>query len=189
MSFKLGKNNLFKQSGICRNHINNFSPFYLQIRRTSMILRSNNISSSSTTSSQSSNGTVMQKPNTPNGNQTNALTLKLKTNANVVTTTTTTASTSSSQSQQQQPALIYSPPSPLSPHTMATKCGFSPNVTTQSCTVIDDKDAQIKSLQGEIVSLKDVIKSRDAEIVKLRREIHKLKVSERRRLWKILRYI
>ena len=44
--------------------------------------------------------------------------------------------------------------------------------------MVDDKDAQIKALQGEIVSLKDVIKSRDAEITKLRREIHKLKVRE-----------
>ncbi|XP_036321218.1 cGMP-dependent protein kinase, isozyme 1-like [Rhagoletis pomonella] len=63
----------------------------------------------------------------------------------------------------------------LSPHTMATTCGFSPNMTTKSCNVTDDRDAQIKSMQGEIVSLKDVIKARDAEIVKLRREIHKLK--------------
>uniref|UniRef100_A0A0K8UPR2 cGMP-dependent protein kinase, isozyme 1 n=1 Tax=Bactrocera latifrons TaxID=174628 RepID=A0A0K8UPR2_BACLA len=64
---------------------------------------------------------------------------------------------------------------PQSPHTMATTCGFSPNVTTKSCNVTDDRDAQIKSMQGEIVSLKDVIKARDAEIAKLRREIHKLK--------------
>lgn len=66
---------------------------------------------------------------------------------------------------------------PQSPHTMATTCGFSPNVTTKSCNVTDDRDAQIKSMQGEIVSLKDVIKARDAEITKIRREIHKLKVS------------
>ncbi|XP_011181149.2 cGMP-dependent protein kinase, isozyme 1 [Zeugodacus cucurbitae] len=64
---------------------------------------------------------------------------------------------------------------PQSPHTMATTCGFSPNVTTKSCHVTDDRDAQIKSMQGEIVSLKDVIKAREAEIAKLRREIHKLK--------------
>ncbi|XP_053957663.1 cGMP-dependent protein kinase, isozyme 1 [Anastrepha ludens] len=64
---------------------------------------------------------------------------------------------------------------PHSPHTMATTCGFSPNMTTKSCNVTDDRDAQIKSMQGEIVSLKDVIKARDAEIAKLRREIHKLK--------------
>lgn len=98
----------------------------------------------------------------------NSLNLKLQ---------TMTTATGMPTTQQSQPALVHSPPSPQSPHTMATKCGFSPNVTTQSCMVIDDKDAQIKSLQGEIVSLKDVIKSRDAEIVKLRREIHKLKVS------------
>lgn len=71
----------------------------------------------------------------------------------------------------------FSQSSPKSPHTMATTCGFSPNVTTKSCVATDDRDAQIKSLQGEVVSLKDVIKSRDAEIIKLRREIHKLKVN------------
>uniref|UniRef100_A0A1I8P6X5 cGMP-dependent protein kinase n=1 Tax=Stomoxys calcitrans TaxID=35570 RepID=A0A1I8P6X5_STOCA len=160
-----------------------------QIRKTSMILRSNISSNSSTaTYSQYPNASVMPKtvinsnnassnvaqpyPHA-NNNSTlpaaNSLTLKLQ--GNVIATSNTAVS----QQQQPQPALIYSPPSPQSPHTMATKCGFSPNVTTQSCTVIDDKDAQIKSLQGEIVSLKDVIKSRDAEIVKLRREIHKLK--------------
>lgn len=57
-----------------------------------------------------------------------------------------------------------------------TRYSFSPNVTTPSTLVMDDKDALIKSLQGEIVSLQDVIKSRDNEILKLRREIHKLKV-------------
>lgn len=157
-----------------------------------MILRSNTISNSSTASSQYSNASVMPKSANTSNNGTGGqqspisssgtpplpsphpLTLKLQSN---VSGMTSSSSPLSSASSQQQPALIYSPPSPQSPHTMATKCGFSPNVTTQSCSVIDDKDAQIKSLQGEIVSLKDVIKSRDAEIVKLRREIHKLKVS------------
>lgn len=57
-----------------------------------------------------------------------------------------------------------------------TRCSFSPNITTPNTLIMDDKDALIKSLQGEIVSLQDVIKSRDNEIFKLRREIHKLKV-------------
>lgn len=56
------------------------------------------------------------------------------------------------------------------------KCSFSPNITTPNTLIMDDKDALIKSLQGEIFSLQDVIKSRDNEIFKLRREIHKLKV-------------
>ncbi|XP_023159442.1 cGMP-dependent protein kinase, isozyme 1 [Ceratitis capitata] len=64
---------------------------------------------------------------------------------------------------------------PQSAHAMATTCGFCPNMTTRSCNVTDDRDVQIKSMQGEIVSLKDVIRARDAEIAKLRREIHKLK--------------
>ncbi|XP_075149654.1 uncharacterized protein LOC142223683 isoform X2 [Haematobia irritans] len=160
-----------------------------QIRKTSMILRSNTANSNSGTSANgNSTASVMPKSanvtnEDSNGSQqsfniltggsthsnANSLSLKLQNNASA------TIGTGSSPTTQQQPALIYSPASPQSPHTMATKCGFSPNVTTQSCTVIDDKDAQIKSLQGEIVSLKDVIKSRDAEIVKLRREIHKLK--------------
>ncbi|XP_065357479.1 cGMP-dependent protein kinase, isozyme 1 [Calliphora vicina] len=152
-----------------------------QIRKTSMILRSNTLNS--TNSNTASNAASMRKNSTTSPGSSaltspaksgftlaaqNSLTLKLQ---NMAAATTS----SSSQTQQTQPALIYSPPSPQSPHTMATKCGFSPNFTTQSIMVVDDKDAQIKSLQGEIVSLKDVIKSRDAEIVKLRREIHKLK--------------
>uniref|UniRef100_A0A1A9W6T0 cGMP-dependent protein kinase n=1 Tax=Glossina brevipalpis TaxID=37001 RepID=A0A1A9W6T0_9MUSC len=97
-------------------------------------------------------------------------TLKLQTDANVTTATETVASSSVSPLES-----AATETSPQSPHTMATTCGFSPNLTTQSCIPIDDKDTQIKSLLGEIVSLKDVIKSRDSEIVKLRREIHKLK--------------
>lgn len=57
-----------------------------------------------------------------------------------------------------------------------SRYNFSPNVARPSTLVMDDKDALIKSLQGEIVSLQDVIKSRDNEILKLRREVHKLKV-------------
>ncbi|XP_073823595.1 protein kinase, cGMP-dependent at 21D isoform X2 [Musca autumnalis] len=164
-----------------------------QIRKTSMILRSNpsgnTVASANqtTTSPTAINASVMPKTNN-NSNSNNGATnyndniiaaasspnLTLKLQSNVGGGAMISCSTSSSAATQ-QPGLIYSPPSPQSPHTMATKCGFSPNVTTQSCSVIDDKDAQIKSLQGEIVSLKDVIKSRDAEIVKLRREIHKLK--------------
>ncbi|XP_037825865.1 cGMP-dependent protein kinase, isozyme 1 isoform X1 [Lucilia sericata] len=154
-----------------------------QIRKTSMILRSQtlntgnsnqatNVSSMRKNSSTSPGSSALTSPTksgfTPLNAQNNSLALKLQ-------TMTTTSPTSPGAAGTAQPALIYSPPSPQSPHTMATKCGFSPNVTTQSCMVVDDKDAQIKSLQGEIVSLKDVIKSRDAEIVKLRREIHKLK--------------
>ncbi|XP_058985512.1 mucin-2 isoform X2 [Musca domestica] len=156
-----------------------------QIRKTSMILRSNTVGNTGNINQNIAiNASVMPKTNNSNNTSNGAtnynnnsnttassptLTLKLHSNASGSGGAMISSTTSI------QPGLIYSPPSPQSPHTMATKCGFSPNVTTQSCSVIDDKDAQIKSLQGEIVSLKDVIKSRDAEIVKLRREIHKLK--------------
>ncbi|XP_061390581.1 serine-rich adhesin for platelets-like, partial [Musca vetustissima] len=161
-----------------------------QIRKTSMILRSNTSGNTGTTNQPTAiNASVMPKTNNNNSSQntnngatnynntvsSTNLTLKLQSNVTCGGSGVISGTASSSTAAQYQPGLIYSPPSPQSPHTMATKCGFSPNVTTQSCSVIDDKDAQIKSLQGEIVSLKDVIKSRDAEIVKLRREIHKLK--------------
>ncbi|KAM7351497.1 protein kinase, cGMP-dependent at 21D isoform 2-T3 [Cochliomyia hominivorax] len=148
-----------------------------QIRKTSMILRTNtqasNIASMRDNNTTSNNVSGLTSPTKSGLAAQNTLNLKLQNMA--TTTATAAAAAATANSQQQQPTLLYSPPSPQSPHTMATKCGFSPNVTTQSCIVVDDKDAQIKSLQGEIVSLKDVIKSRDAEIVKLRREIHKLK--------------
>ena len=135
-----------------------------------MIFRANNTNNP--------NATVMSK-NSVTSSSTPALSSPTRSGLKLQTNLTTTNTTSAINMQQTtQPALIYSPPSPQSPHTMATKCGFSPNMTTQSCLVVDDKDAQIKALQGEIVSLKDVIKSRDAEITKLRREIHKLKVRE-----------
>lgn len=128
-----------------------------------MILRSHNSKggeAKNASSLNTNNAAVASAANVSTATHALPIAMKLHLNTNM-----------SSYNQAQQPG------SPQSPHTMATKCGFSPNVTTQSCIVVDDKDAQIKSLQGEIVSLKDVIKSRDAEIVKLRREIHKLKVS------------
>lgn len=151
-----------------------------------MILRTNTLNSNQATNA-STSPFIRDNSNTSPGSS--ALTSPTKTGLTLAAqnslslklqnmTTATTAAAAANITAQTQPALVYSPASPQSPHTMATKCGFSPNVTTQSCIVVDDKDAQIKSLQGEIVSLKDVIKSRDAEIVKLRREIHKLKVRE-----------
>ncbi|KAI9577962.1 cGMP-dependent protein kinase, isozyme 1 isoform X1 [Glossina fuscipes] len=169
-----------------------------QLRKTSMILRTNNPNNIKRTLSvsQRSEGTpqnpctttpslittttfsttVPISPSNLSANDTHnfptakSFTLKLQTNANIKTATDTVGSSSAPFSES---AVIET--SPQSPHTMATTCGFSPNLTTQSCIPIDDKDAQIKNLLGEIVSLKDVIKSRDSEIVKLRREIHKLK--------------
>ncbi|XP_046812061.1 A-agglutinin anchorage subunit [Lucilia cuprina] len=155
------------------------------IEQVSKNLRSQTLNTGN--SNQATNASSMRKNSTTSPGS-SALTSPTKSGFTTFNTTnnslslkihdmTTTSPTSPGAAGTAQPALIYSPPSPQSPHTMATKCGFSPNVTTQSCIVVDDKDAQIKSLQGEIVSLKDVIKSRDAEIVKLRREIHKLKVT------------
>uniref|UniRef100_A0A1A9VXF4 cGMP-dependent protein kinase n=1 Tax=Glossina austeni TaxID=7395 RepID=A0A1A9VXF4_GLOAU len=167
-----------------------------QLRKTSMILRTNNISRTISDSQRS--GAIVQNPctsapspittttcptttvpispsnlsasDTYNLPTAKGFTLKLQTSANITTATETVASSSASLLES-----AVTETSPQSPHTMATTCGFGPNLTTQSCIPIDDKDTQIKSLLGEIVSLKDVIKSRDSEIVKLRREIHKLK--------------